>query len=110
MKCYVLHYTKLIENIIIITLYTFRLNSVFTTDICFSYILPLMLFIFYMQGERSRNISKNYIIKTDVCIKLKYIKISLDMYQHIILSYRIKKKEEINAFTMKTLQIRNKWD
>ena len=26
---------KSIENIIIITLYTFRLNSVFTTDICF---------------------------------------------------------------------------
>ena len=34
-KCYASYYTKSIESIIIITLYTFKLNSVFTTDICF---------------------------------------------------------------------------
>ena len=34
-RCYVLYYTKSIENIVLITLYTLRLNSVFTTDICF---------------------------------------------------------------------------
>ena len=27
--------------------------------------------------------SYNYIIKSDVCIKLKYIQMSLDIYQHI---------------------------
>ena len=34
-RFYVLYYTKSIEENIIITLYTFRLTSVFTTDTCF---------------------------------------------------------------------------
>ena len=31
-RSYILYYTKLIENVIIITIYTFRINSVFTAD------------------------------------------------------------------------------
>ena len=38
-RSYILHYTKSIENITIITLYTFRLNSVFTTDSLVRYCL-----------------------------------------------------------------------
>ena len=34
------------------------------------------------------------IIKSDVCIKLKYIQISLDIYQHI--SYHAESKQERN--------------
>ena len=34
-RCYVLYYTKSIESIINITLFTFRLNSAFTTDTFF---------------------------------------------------------------------------
>ena len=34
-RCYISYYTKSIENIINITLFTFRLNSVFTTDTSF---------------------------------------------------------------------------
>ena len=41
-------------------------------------------------------------------LKLKYIRISLDIYQHI--SYHAEsKKEEINISTMKTHQMPNKW-
>ena len=43
-------------------------------------------------------------------IKLKYIRISLDIYQHI--SYHVqnqKKKEENNISTMKTHQMPKKW-
>ena len=41
-------------------------------------------------------------------IKLKYIRISLDIYQHI--SYYIEsKKEEINISTMKAHQMPHKW-
>ena len=43
-------------------------------------------------------------------IKLKYIQISLDIYQHI--SYHAqnqKKKEENNILTMKAYQMPNKW-
>ena len=47
-------------------------------------------------------------MKSDVCIKLKYIRISLDIYQHI--SYaQTQKKEENNVSTMKTYQMPNKW-
>ena len=42
------YYTKSIENINI-PLFTFRMNSVFTTDTFFGEILPLMFFIFDMQ-------------------------------------------------------------
>ena len=43
-----------------------------------------------------------------MCIKLKHILISLDIYQHI--SYHAEsKKEEINLLTMKTHQMPNKW-
>ena len=45
-----------------------------------------------------------------MCIKLKYIRISLDIYQHI--SYHAqnqKKKEENNILTMKAYQMPNKW-
>ena len=58
-RCYVLYYTKSIENIINITLFIFALNSVFTTDNFFGYILPLMFFIFDVQEEWTRNISNN---------------------------------------------------
>ena len=36
-----------------------------------------------MQEEWTWNISNNYIIKSDVYIKLKYIQISSDIYQHL---------------------------
>ena len=36
---YISYYTKSIENVIIITIYTFRLNSVFTTDSLVRYYL-----------------------------------------------------------------------
>ena len=36
-----------------------------------------------MEEEWTGNISNNYTIKSDVRIKLKYIRISLDIYQHI---------------------------
>ena len=45
-----------------------------------------------------------------MCIKPKYIRISLDIYQRI--SYHAeskKKKEEINISTMKIHQMLNKW-
>ena len=47
----VMFHTIQVTNITIITLYTSRLNSVFTTDTCFSYMLPLMFFIFDVQEE-----------------------------------------------------------
>ena len=61
-----------------------------------------MFFIFDMQEEWTWNISNNYIIKSDVCMKLKYIRISLDVYQHISYQAGSKQKEEINISTMKT--------
>ena len=36
-----------------------------------------------MQEEWAWNIPNNYIIKSDVFIKLKYIQINLGIYQHI---------------------------
>ena len=57
-----------------------------------------MFFMFDMQEEWTWNISNNHIIKSDVYIKLKYIWIFLDIYQHM---RRIKKKEENNILTMK---------
>ena len=45
-----------------------------------------------MQEEWTWNISNNYIIKSDVFIKLKYIQISLDIYQRI--SYAESKKDK----------------
>ena len=53
-----------------------------------------MFFTFDMQEEWTWNISNNYIIKSDVCIKLKYIQISLDIYQHI--SYHAESKKGRN--------------
>ena len=55
------------------------------------------------------NISNNNIIKSDVYIKLKYIRISLDIYQHISYHAQNRKKEENNIATMKTHQMPNKW-
>ena len=56
-----------------------------------------MFFIFDLHDEWTWNISNNCIIKSDVCIKLKYIRISLDIYHHI--SYHAEsKKEEINIW------------
>ena len=68
-----------------------------------------MFLIFAMQEERPRNISNNLIIKSDVYLKLKYIRISLNIYPHI--SYHVKNhiKEENNISTMKTHQMPNKW-
>ena len=43
-----------------------------------------------------------------MCMKLKYIQISLDIYQHTSY-YTESKKEEINMSTMKTHQMPNKW-
>ena len=74
--------------------YTFRLDSVYTIDTCFGWILPLMFFIFDVQEEWTWNISNNYIIKSDMCVNLKYIRKSLDIYQHI--SYQTKSKKEKN--------------
>ena len=39
-----------------------------------------MFFIFDMLEEWAWNISNNYIIKYDMCIKLKYIRMSVDIY------------------------------
>ena len=75
-----------------------------------------------MQEEWTWIISSNYIIKSDVYIKLKYIQISLDICQQI--SYHAesktnkkktnkqknkKKKDEINISAMKTNQMPNMW-
>ena len=66
-----------------------------------------MFFIFDVQEEWTWTISNNCIIKSDVCIKLKYIRISLDIYQHISY-YAESKKEEINISPW-THQMPNKW-
>ena len=67
-----------------------------------------MFFILGMQEEWTWNISNNYIIKSDVCIKLKYIQISLNIYQYI--SYQAEyKKRRNNISTMKTRQMPNEW-
>ena len=42
-----------------------------------------------------RNISNNYIIKSDVCIKLKYIRISLDIYEHMFYHTESKKGKKL---------------
>ena len=42
-------------------------------------------------------------------MKLKYIRISLDIYQHISYDEQNQKKEENNISTMKTYQMPNKW-
>ena len=75
-----------------------------------------------MQEEWTWIISSNYIIKSDVYIKLKYIQISLDICLQI--SYHAeskknknkkkqtkkqKKKDEINISAMKTNQMPNMW-
>ena len=92
------HYTKLIGNIIIIALYTFSLNSVFTTDSLVRYCL------FDMQKEWTW---------CDMCIWHVYkTKIHPNIFRYTsiyILSRRIKKKEEVNISTMKTHQMSNKW-
>ena len=44
-------------------------------------------------------------MKSDVYIKLKYIQISLDIYQHISYHVHNKKKKEYNISTMKTHQM-----
>ena len=94
-RCYVSYYTKSIENIINITLFTFRLNSVLTTDTLYIYVYAFIVFIFDMQKEWTWNISNNWIIKSDVYIKPKYIRISLDIY-HCLIMQRIKEKEKNN--------------
>ena len=96
------------ENNINITLFAFRLNSVFTTDTFFGQILPLMFFIFNMQQKWTWIISNNYIIKSAESIKLKYIWISLDIYQCISYHAQNQKKEENKMSTMKTSQMPNK--
>ena len=50
-----------------------------------------MFFIFDMQEEWTWNISNNQIIKSDAYMKLKYIRISLDIYQHI--SYHVQNQK-----------------
>ena len=74
-----------------------------------------MLFIFDIQEEWTWNISNNYIIKSDVYIKLKYIHLwyrsihtSLDIYQHTSYHAESKKKEEINMLAMNTHLMSNK--
>ena len=64
-----------------------------------------MFFMF----EWTWNISNNYIIKSDVYIKLKYIQISLDIYQHISYHVQNQKKDENTKSAMKTHQMPNKW-
>ena len=65
-------------------------------------------FVECQHGLERLIISNNH-IKSDVYIKLKHSRISLDIYQHI--SYRVqnqKKEEENNIPTMKTYQMPNK--
>ena len=62
-----------------------------------------------MQGEWTWNISNNHIIKSDVYIRPKYIRISLDVYQRISYHAQNQKKKENNISTMKTYQTPNKW-
>ena len=52
-----------------------------------------MLFILDVQEEWTWNISNNKIIKSDVYIELKYIRISLDTYQHISYAQNQKRKK-----------------
>ena len=54
-----------------------------------------MLFIFDMQEQWTWNISNNYIIKFDAYIKLKYTRISLDIYQHISYHEQWKKMKKL---------------
>ena len=68
-----------------------------------------MFFIFDMQVEWTWTISNNYIIKSDVYIKLRYIQIFLDIYQHISYHAQNQKKKENSMSTMKTYQMPNKW-
>ena len=42
-------------------------------------------------------------------LQLKYIQISLDIYQHLSYHVQNQKKEEENILTMKTHQMPNKW-
>ena len=89
------------------TLFNFRLNSVFTTDTSFGYILPLMFFIFDMQEEWAWNISNNHIIKCGVYKTKKHPNIFRYISTYIC---RIKKKKEVNDIsTMKKYQMPNKW-
>ena len=89
------------------TLFNFRLNSVFTTDTSFGYILPLMFFIFDMQEEWTWNISNNHIIKSGVYKTKKHPNIFRYISTYIC---RIKKKKEVNDIsTMKKYQMPNKW-
>ena len=60
-----------------------------------------MFFIVDMQEEWAWNIANNYIIKSDVYIKLKYVWISYHAQNQ--------KKEENDISTMKTYQMPNKW-
>ena len=106
-RCYVSYYTKSIENIIIITLYTFSLNSVFTTGSLARYCLQCFCYLIYKRNEHETFLIT--IIKSDACMKLKYIRISLDIYQHISYQAESKQKEEIDILTMKTHQMPNKW-
>ena len=50
-----------------------------------------MFFILDVQEEWTWNISNNYIIKSYEYIKLKYIRIPLDIYQHISCAQNQKK-------------------
>ena len=52
-----------------------------------------MFFIFDKQEEWTWNISNNYIIKSDVCIRLKYIRI-LDIYINMYLIMQNQKKKK----------------
>ena len=53
-----------------------------------------MFFIFDMQEEWTWNISNNYIIKSDINMKLKYIRIYINIY--------LTMQNQINLSTMKT--------
>ena len=53
-----------------------------------------MFFIFDMQEEWKWNISNNYIAQSDLCIKLKYIWISLDIYINIYLIMQNQQEED----------------
>ena len=64
-RCYISYYTKSIEYIINITLVTFRLNSTFL-------IIGLLNLM---------------------CIKLKYIRVFLDIYQYILCAESNKRKK-----------------
>ena len=82
--CYILYYTKSIESVIIITLYTFRLNSVFTTDSLVRYCLQCFFYLICKRNEH----------ETFLITILLNLMCDLELYINIYLIMQNQKKEE----------------